>query len=289
MSRLVFLFALRIITAEGAGLTRAQAVDMALRHALEQVAGRREGDDPGLDRMLYQRASTFVRRSTVTSEERDGNIVNVEVLAEVDGDAVAATVGARPRPRDAKVTAREVPANARVLVLATEQLGPHRLFGWTNFVWGAQGLASKTTVVREVNDMGSVEATLSDGFRNAGFQVIDPAVLRGKLAPKPLFENVELSASEARSIASKSDADIVIIAKGVAKLAATTLLEGEMQSGQANLVARVVRVSDGKVLGATTQHAAQVHIDADTARLQALSEAARLAATDLTHKLGEEK
>jgi hypothetical protein len=46
-----------------------------------------------------------------------------------------------------------------------------------------------------------------------------------------------------------------------------------------------VRVRDGKVLASTTQHAAQVHLDAETARLHALDEAARLAAAELTRKL----
>jgi hypothetical protein len=58
-----------------------------------------------------------------------------------------------------------------------------------------------------------------------------------------------------------------------------------MHSGQANVVARLVRVRDGKVLASTTQHAAQVHIDVETARLNALNEAARLAADELTKKL----
>ena len=52
--------------------------------------------------------------------------------------------------------------------------------------------------------------------------------------------------------------------------------------------ARVVRVKDGKVLASTSQHAAQVHIDLDTARLNALNEAAKMAASALTKKLNAE-
>jgi hypothetical protein len=43
--------------------------------------------------------------------------------------------------------------------------------------------------------------------------------LRGKLAPKPAFEVLDLSAGEARQIAQRSDADYVVIAKGTAQLA----------------------------------------------------------------------
>ena len=42
---------------------------------------------------------------------------------------------------------------------------------------------------------------------------------------------------------------------------------------------------DGRVMGSTTQHAASVHIDADTARLQAIDEAAKLAASELAKKI----
>ena len=51
-----------------------------------------------------------------------------------------------------------------------------------------------------------------------------------------------------------------------------TIAEGGMHSGQANVVARLVRVKDGKVLASSTQHAAQIHIDLDTARDQELKD-----------------
>ena len=67
--------------------------------------------------------------------------------------------------------------------------------------------------------MGGIEATLAEVFGGAGFHVVDPQVLRGKLAPKPAFEMLDLSSGEARQIAEKSDADYVVIAKGTAQLA----------------------------------------------------------------------
>src|SRR5262249_35159434 len=133
---------------------------------------------------------------------------------------------------------------------------------------------------------GGLEATLSDGFSNAGFDVIDPHVLHGKLAPKPAIEALNLATSAAVSIAKKSDADLVVIAKGTAHLADHAALgDSGMLSGQGNVVARVIRVRDGKVLASTTQHAAQVHIDADTARANAVNEAAKMATSALTPKL----
>jgi hypothetical protein len=282
-----------VIVRGNRALARSQAISGALRAAVAQVAGTLggagEGDDGATDHGVYERAAAFVPRSTVVSEDVDGNILQVQISADVDVEALRAALG--PSSRRAAAGGRERGEKLdgkRVLVLATEQLGPHRVFGWTDVVWTPGMLRTKTTVVREVNEMGGIEATLSEVFGGAGFDVIDPQVLRGKLAPKPAFEMLDLSSGEAQRIAQKSDADYVVIAKGTAQLAYhTDLAASGMQSGQGNVVARLVRVRDGKVVGSTTQHAAEIHLDADTARLNAINSAARLAAETLSRKLSE--
>jgi flagellar assembly FlgT-like protein len=277
-------------------VARSQAIASALRAAVGQVAlglgAAGDGDDLGTDHAVYERAAAFVPRSSVVGEDVDGNIYNVQISADVDLDALKAALGDRRASAAARAhvggNAGEPLDGKRVLVLATEQLGPHRVFGWTDVVWTPGVLSTKTTVVREVNEMGGIEATVAEVFGGAGFHVVDPAVLRGKLTPKPAFEVLDLSSGEARQIAQKSDADYVVIAKGTAQLAYHADLAGAgMQSGQGNVVARLVRVRDGKVVGSTTQHAAEVHIDADTARLNAINSAARLAAETLTRKLSD--
>jgi tetratricopeptide (TPR) repeat protein len=174
----------------------------------------------------------------------------------------------------------------RVLILATEQNGPQQLRGWTDAVWGGGGGATTTTMARTVTELGGLEAVLADSFSNAGFDVIDPSVLRGRLVPKESVEMLNLNNSDARNIALRSDADLVLIVKGTAQVTTQPQL-GNMLSGQANVAARVIRVSDGKVVAATTQHAAQVHIDADTARNNALIEAGKQTGNALTQKLGQ--
>jgi hypothetical protein len=283
-----------VIVGGNRAMARSQAIAAALRAAVGQVAGSvgapGDGDDTATDHAVYDRAAAFVPRSTVVSEDVDGNIFQVQISADVDVDALKIAVGGRSRAASAEGRAGggEKLDGKRVLILATEQLGPHRVFGWTDLVWTPGVIRTKTTVVREVNEMGGIEATVAEVFGGAGFHVVDPQVLRGKLAPKPAFEMLDLSAGEARSIAEKSDADYVVIAKGTAQLAYHADLAGAgMQSGQGNVVARLVRVRDGKVVGSTTQHAAEVHIDADTARLNAINSAARLAAETLTRKLSD--
>ncbi len=286
-----------VIVGGNRAIARSQAIASALRAAVGQVAGTLgaagEGDDPAVDHAVYDRAAAFVPRSSVVSEDVDGNIFQVQISADVDVEALKVALGGRGRGRAGAARAGELRNEnsekldgKRILILATEQLGPHRVFGWTDVVWTPGVIRTKTTVVREVNEMGGIEATVAEVFGGAGFHVVDPEVLRGKLAPKPAFEVLDLSAGEARQIAQKSDADYVVIAKGTAQLAYHADLAGAgMQSGQGNVVARLVRVRDGKVVGSTTQHAAEVHIDADTARLNAINSAARLAAETLTRKL----
>ena len=284
-----------VIVGGNRAVARSQAINGALRAAVAQVAGTvgapGDGDDTATDHNVYDRAAAFVPRSTVVSEDVDGNIFQVQISADVDVDALKVALGDRrgsARGAVASGGGGEKLDGKRVLILATEQLGPHRVFGWTDLVWTPGVIKTKTTVVREVNEMGGIEATLADVFGGAGFHVVDPAVLRGKLAPKPAFEVLDLSNGAAQQIAEKSDADYVVIAKGTAQLAYHADLAGAgMQSGQGNVVARLVRVRDGKVIGGTTQHAAEVHIDADTARLNAINSAARLAAETLTRKLSD--
>jgi hypothetical protein len=275
-------------------LARAQAINAALRNAVGEVVGQlggpSEGDDATIDRNVYQRAAAYIPSSTVVTENQDGTIYSVEMTADVDRDAVLAALGGRRGAKQVRAQyagGGDALAGKRVIILATEQLGPNKLIAWTDYVWHwGVGGSSKTTVMQEDTTMGGIESTMADQFTGAGFKVIDPQVLKGKLAPKPAFRALDLSMGEARNIAEKGDADLVVVCKGVAKDAYhETIAAGGMHSGQANVVARLVRVKDGKILASSTQHAAQIHIDLDTARLNALTEAARMAAAELTQKV----
>src|SRR3954470_16484421 len=77
-----------VIAASGKAMARAQAINSALRHAVEQVAqgmgAPAEGDDPAIDKAVYGRAAAFVPASQVSAEDVDGNVIEVEVAVEVD-------------------------------------------------------------------------------------------------------------------------------------------------------------------------------------------------------------
>ena len=283
-----------VVVGGNAQLARSQAINSALRRAVgdvvAQLGGPAEGDDATIDQNVYQRAAAFIPSSTVVTENQDGTIYSVNLSVDVDRDAVLAALGGRRGEKQLRAqyaSGGDALSGKRVIILATEQLGPNKLIAWTDYVWHwGVGGSAKTTVMQEDNSMDSIETVMADNFTNAGFKVVDPQVLKGKLAPRPAFRALDLSTQVARNIAEKSDADLVVVVKGVAKDAYhETIAASGMHSGQANVVARLVRVKDGKVLASSTQHAAQIHIDLDTARLNALTEAARMAAAELTQKI----
>ena len=289
------------VTAHGEAIVvknqRAQAeqaaVDRALHEAVTQMVqslgGPAEGEDAAVDAAIFARIDPFIVSHRIASQNSDGNVLEVEVAVEINRDALSAALGKHKRS-SAKQGQR------RVLILATEQLAPDEIFGWTDYVFGAHvgpnGVSvkesSKTKMFKAHRETGGVEATMSGGFTSAGFRVVDLDTLRGKLAPKPAVEVLDLSAPQARSIANKADADFVVVVKGVAQTVRHEMVsQAGMHSGQANVVARFIRVRDGRVMASSTQHAAQVHIDLETAKLNALNEAARLATVELTQKIGQ--
>src|SRR4051812_44499281 len=77
-----------VIVGGNRAVARAQAISSALRAAVGQVAGSvgaaAEGDDTATDHAVYDRAAAFVPRSQVVSEDVDGNVLEVQISADVD-------------------------------------------------------------------------------------------------------------------------------------------------------------------------------------------------------------
>jgi Flagellar assembly protein T, N-terminal domain len=259
---------------------RAQALEQALRaavrFAMKGLGAEQEGVDPRLDQAVYAQPSGFVARVTPKSESTEGNILTVAATVEVDQAALTAIVG----PRRAAEGAKARPG--KVLILCTERIGPSHVVAWSDFVWSH---GSKTTVLKIEDSPGTVDAVIAEGFTNAGFDPVDPAVLKGKIAAPSSVTVVDLGNQTATSYAKASDADYVVLVKASAKaVAPQALVAGQMVSGQAILTAKLLRASDGKLMGVATTHGAQVHIEPDTACVGALEQAAREAVTTLVSK-----
>jgi hypothetical protein len=253
-------------------------------HAVAEALKKIGGSPDEAQALVDEHCAELIKSSQVSHDIMDGNILTVRVTATIDLAALKRLASASGAvPAKAQLTGK------KVLILATEQLGPHDIVGWTDYAFsigpGSASASSKTHLLQLVDESGSLEASISSAFAEAGFEVIDPKVLRGRLQ-KPGLEVVDLTAPQAQAIAEKGDADLVIIAKGRADLMYhPALAEAGMQSGSGNVVARVIRVKDGKVLSTSTQQAAKVHLDIQTARILALNEAAKLASAELLRKL----
>ena len=280
-----------VVVGKNVEKARAAASATALRNAVESavkaMGGPADGEDSELDAAVYAKASTFVQKSDVVSETVEDNVMVLKVSATLDQAALKAALGSKKGSAKAGATAAADGGGKKVLILATEQLGPTHLIAWTDVLFTRDSLSAKTSVAEIKSELGGLEAAVGEAFTNAGYAVIDAGVLKDKLAPKKSVEVVDIGNGAAASIASKADADFVVIVKGVAKTVYnSTLAEGGMTSGQANVAARMIRTKDARLVGAATEHAAQVHIDPDTAMINAINEAARLAADSLIQKAG---
>ncbi|MBK7861062.1 MAG: hypothetical protein IPJ65_21130 [Archangiaceae bacterium] len=283
-----------VLTADGTAVVvggdRAAALKKATQvgevSALAEALKRAGGSPDDAQELYDAHRSELITSSQVGKDTLDGNILSVKVSASVDLSALKKLSGASG-------AAAKAPASGlggkRVLILATEQLGPREIVAWSDYAFsigpGSASAQAKTRLMQLVDESGSLEAAISNAFSEAGFEVIDLKVLKGKLE-KPGVEAVDLTAGQAQAIANKSDADLVVIARGKADLMYHPVVaESGMHSGSGNVVARAIRVRDGKVLSSSTQAAARVHLDVQTARILALNEAAKLASAELLRKL----
>jgi hypothetical protein len=277
-----------VVVGKVAEQARANARRSALLGALEKAVaaagGPKSGEDAEFDARVYSRPEAFFTAVEWSNETVEGNVLRVEVTGSIDDALITASIAGRKRATSAPTPAPE--QHKRLLVLATEQLGPSIVIAWTDTLFSnsstSNHLSSKTSAFEVRNESGGMEAAVSDAFSGAGYQVVDVNVLKGKLSAKRSLEFTNLTNDSASSIASKADADYVVIIKGSSRIATSgALADGEMSSGQANATGRLIRVSDGKVMASATEHAAQVHIDSQTALQGALNEAAKLVAEKL--------
>lgn len=254
----------------------------AVAEALIQLGGAADQAEGLLEKF----GPELLKAYQVTDQAQDGNILTVKLAATIDGAALAARAGLGPQ---AKRKAKAGGALRRVMILASEQLGPRDILSWSDVAFsvgpGHVSASSKGRLVQLVDELGGLQATLSQAFTDAGFSVVDLKALRGKLS-KPQLEVVDLTAPQAQELARKGDADLVVVVKGRSSpTMVQAIAESGMHSGSGNVVAQAIRVSDGKVLSSTTQQGAKVHLDRQTAQVLALNEAGKLASAELLRSL----
>ncbi|HZS36289.1 MAG TPA: hypothetical protein VFF06_05655 [Polyangia bacterium] len=205
-------------------LVRAQAINQALRRALEKAAeligGPSEGEDPAADKLVYDRLAAFVPRTAVIAERVEDRVLTVELSVDVDLDALEAAFGGRRGVAAAWMNVRnDERAPQRVAISATP---------------------------------AALEAVVASAFVDAGYRIAG------------------------------ADAELIVVVRGSARPGAR---DGELWAGEARVEAQLVRARDRRPVATIAQSATQLHADRDAAQKNALVEAARLAAAELTRKV----
>jgi hypothetical protein len=277
-------FGRSVIVGNNAPKAKAAALENAVRAAVESAVQQLEGPPPGedatVDQQVYETPRAFAKSVTVVRESVEDNVLMVEANVAIDEAALKAALGARRHKTTPKKS---------VLILASEQIGPQKLLAWTDIVYSrdlaATSLTAKSHVATVQNEFGAFENVISDVFSASGFKVIDLHVLKGEAPPAKGLAVKEIGTDDLAKLGLKASADYVVVIRGTTKTGYHSMLsQAGVNSGQANATGRLVRTADAKVVSSASTHGASVHIDAETAQINALNDAARAAASELVEK-----
>jgi hypothetical protein len=268
----------KTVTAEGVAaiqgnardIARDAAIEDAQKRAVEQAIGILIGSQTQVenyqlisDKILSQ-TKGYIKRYNVSGETVDSGLLRVTINVEVafgrltdDLSGIGILPGRMHKPR--------------TMVMVAEQNMGRDLYAW----WlGAQGGQSDASVV---------ENAFMEKFTEKGFEFIDHQIAMKELTVTGDYRAQDLSATQARTLASQADAEVVIIGKAIAKFYGD--IGGGMKSVQADLTARAVRIDTGQVIATATTHAAAVHISEIAAGTAALNKAAAQAAEEMLGKI----
>ncbi len=250
-------------------LARDQAIDDALRKAVEQTLG------------TFVQASTLVQNNMLVEDNilawSDGYVRSYRVVSEgmVDASTFEANIEAIVEVANLKNDWESVQnlinrmGNPRVMFMIEEQnIGetPNRL--------------DYLSI-----DMNVTETTLLDKFIQNQFECVDPATVRQNLKQEQAAAILQGDTQLAANLAKKLGAEVIVTGKAFAKIATIGMNLGGMKSCQANVTARVIKADVATVIATSIQNAAAVHIDEVTGGTEAIKKATNKLADDLIAKI----
>ncbi len=252
------------------GLARDQALDDALRKAVEQGLG------------TFIQSSTLVENFQVVSDNiltwSEGYVKKYEVLSERLTDPTTYEVSIRAMLEmsnlkndwDSIQNILSKMRNPRVLIIMDEQN-----------VGDSYDKYHFLSV-----DMTIAEGTLINKFLESGFEVVDAATMRENINREQAYAALSGNNQLAAQLAKSLGAEVIIMGKAVAKVA-TGINLGGMKSCQANLTARVIKSDVASIIATSSQHAAFPHIDEITGGTKAIEKAADKMGTELIGKIAQ--
>lgn len=171
----------------------------------------------------------------------------------------------------------------RVLFMVAEKHieDTHFFYWWSSSFWGTS--ITKTEHKAEVTDISSASTALAGAFIKAGFIVVDPSAIKGEVEIEDAYRIEDLTTENTTGFGKVLGADIVIKGRAIAR---EGIKEADAKLGvyMADVTARAIRVSDGRVLASATGHGVTRHLSPTSGALEAL----KLAGEDLAGELMEQ-
>jgi len=260
-----------VITAGDTGKARDDAINDALRKAVEQAMGTIISAESIVENSIliqdniYSKTQGYVKSFNIVSEGKSPDMPNVYEV----------TI-------DATVSAADLKNDLVALGILMQRKGLPRMM-----VIIEEHNLSNRDYIREGYDLNTAEQTLMETFRSKGFQFVDQ---------QTAFNNIQKSARQAAlrgdtkaaaSIGSQSGAEVIITGKAISKKAEVNAKLGGMISVQANVNLRAIRTDNADIIGTASEHAAQVHIDEITGGVMAIQKATKSAAEILAAEIAD--
>ena len=249
-------------------IARDKAIVDAQRKAVEQAVGVLMSSESIVenyellsDRILTQSAR-YIKSYQILDEEKDGKEYRVRIQADIGLGDLKTDIEAIQHLIRQK-------GNPRMMFLIDETIEGLR----------TAGISSA--------DMSQAETVLLQAFLDAGFEVVDSAMVAQNINRDQALKAVEGDAATAAALGHQYGADVIITAKAVAS-SGDKILDTDMKSHQAAINAKVVRADTGAVIGSGTERAKHAHIDDLTGGLAAIEKAGTKLAENLIPKILEQ-
>jgi len=241
-----------MITVEGLGNTKAQAIEQAKREAVATGIGmllisETEIQDFQLKRdQIITRANGYVKsyRELTSAQESDGTWrvkIEAEVTAMFD----------------------EILKDQMALQLMLTWLKKPRFM----VVLDEDNMGDKSSIVA-ANEINKV-------LKDKGFDVVSAEQTKAILSQREAQAAIGGDVSAAAAIAGQYQAEIIVTGRARAtKAEGTNKMLAGMTSGQAVISASIIRADNGQILATSTTEGKKVHIAPETAGAEALRQAA---------------
>jgi hypothetical protein len=136
-------------------------------------------------------------------------------------------------------------------------------------------------------DLSTVEANIAGKLIEQGYEVLEPSALANIVKVKAAFRLVDISEEQSLDLGKASRADYIVLGKAVAS-AGGNVPQSSMHSCFANVIAKLIRVKDSKVVQCLDASASSAHTDVVTGGREALAKAAETLAQKIIEALRKE-